>query len=294
MFLLLAPLLLIFLPWPWNLVGGLASGALGVAEAGYWHRRMRRQRVVTGVENLIGAIGEVTESCAPRGRVRLQGELWDARSHGEIRHGTPVRVVAVDGLVLEVEPMHRDARNGAKGLGALAAILGVTLTLAGCGGNDDEDQAESWANDVCSSLSSWVTDVDEAVRSVTDAGLAIDEEDVQAAVDQVADATDELAGDLEELGPPETEGGEEARSELESLTRTLRTEVETVRQAVDSDSGTAELASTVTASISTASADVSSTLENLEGVDPGGELEDGFENADECDSFRDQIEDLDS
>jgi hypothetical protein len=66
MFLLLAPLLLIFLPWPWNLVGGLASGALGVAEAGYWHRRMRRRRVVTGVENLIGAIGEVTESCAPR------------------------------------------------------------------------------------------------------------------------------------------------------------------------------------------------------------------------------------
>jgi membrane protein implicated in regulation of membrane protease activity len=294
MFLLLAPLLLIFLPWPWNLVGGLASGALGVAEAGYWHRRMRRQRVVTGVENLIGAIGEVTESCAPRGRVRLQGELWDARSRGEIRHGAPVRVIAVDGLVLEVEPMSRDARDGAKGLGALTVVLALALALGGCGGDDDEDQAESWANDVCSSLSTWVTDVDEAVSSVADAGLAIDEEDVDEAVDQVADATDELAEDLEELGPPETEGSEEARSELESLTTTLRTEVETVRQAVDSDSGTAELASTVTASISTASADVSSTLEHLEGVDPGGELEDGFENADECDSFRDQIEELES
>lgn len=291
MFLLLAPLLLIFLPWPWNLVGGLASGALGVAEVGYWHRRMRRQRVVTGAEDLIGAIGEVTESCAPRGRIRLQGELWDARSQGEIRHGAPVRVVAVDGLVLEVEPISRDARNGAKGLGALTVVLALALALAGCGGDDDEDSAESWANDVCASLSTWATDVEEAVQSVTDAGLAIDEDDLQTAVDDVSEATNTLVDDLEELGPPETEGGEQARSELESLTTTLRSEVETVEQAVESDSGAAELASTVSASISGASADVSSTLESLEGVDPGGELEEGFENADECDSFRERIED---
>jgi membrane protein implicated in regulation of membrane protease activity len=294
MFLLLAPLLLIFLPWPWNLIGGLASGALGVAEVGYWHRRMRRRKVVTGVEDLVGAIGEVTESCAPRGWVRLQGELWEARSQGEVRHGTPVRVVAVEGLVLDVEPTTRDSRNGVNGVGALTVALALALAVAGCGGGDDDDSAESWANDVCGSLSTWVSDVEETVQSVTDAGLAIDEDDVQEAVDQVAEATDTLAEDLEELGPPETEGGDQARSELESLTTTLRSEVETVREAADSESGTAELASTVAASLSTASAEVSSTLESLEGVDPGGELEDGFENADECDSFREQIEDLDS
>jgi membrane protein implicated in regulation of membrane protease activity len=294
MFFLLAPLVLIFLPWPWNLVGALASGALGVAEVGYWHGRMRRQRVVTGAEDLVGAIGEVTESCRPRGRIRLQGELWDARSQGEIRHGAPVRVVAVDGLVLEVEPISRDARTGAKGLGALTVVLALALALAGCGGDDDDDQAESWANDVCSSLSTWVTEVEETVQSVTDAGLAIDEDDLQAAVDDVSEATNTLVDDLEELGPPETEGGEEARSELESLTTTLRSEVETVQQAVESDSGAAELASTVSASISTASAEVSSTLESLEEADPGGELEEGFESADECESFREQIEDIDS
>jgi membrane protein implicated in regulation of membrane protease activity len=294
MFLLLAPLLLIFLPWPWNLVGGLASGALGVAEFGYWHRRMGRRRVVTGAEDLVGAIGEVTESLAPRGQVRLQGELWNARCQREIRHGTPVRVVAVDGLVLEVEPTSRESRNGAKGLGAVTVVLALALALAGCGGDDDEESAESWANDVCSSLSTWVTDVEEAVQSVTDEGLAIDEEDVDAAVDDVSEATNTLIDDLEALEPPETEGGEEARSELESLATTLESEVETVRQAVESDSGAAEVTSTVSASISTASAEVSSTLETLQEVDPGGELEEGFQNADECDSFRDQIEDLDS
>ena len=294
MFLLLALLLLIFVPWPWNLVSALASGALGVAEIGYWHRRMRREQVVTGRENLIGAIGEVTESCAPRGLVRLQGELWDARSPREIGRGTSVRVVAVDGLVLDVEPTGRGSRNGAGAVGALTLVLALALALAGCGGDDDEDQAESWANDVCSSLNTWVTDVEETVQSVTDAGLAIDEDDLQSAVDDVSEATNTLVDDLEELGPPDTEGGEQARSELESLATTLESEVETVQQAVDSDSGAAELASTVSASISTAADDVSSTLESLEGVDPGGELEDGFENADECDSFREQIEDLGS
>jgi membrane protein implicated in regulation of membrane protease activity len=295
MFLLLAPLLLIFLPWPWNLVAGLASGALGIAEVGYWHRRMRRRKVVTGIEDLVGAIAEVTETCAPQGQVRLQGELWEARATREIGRGRPVRVVGVHGLVLEVEPMSGGSQKGAKGLGAIAAMLAaaVALAAAGCGG-DDEDSAESWANDVCSSLSTWVTDVEETVQSVTDAGLAIDEDDLQAAVDDVSEATNTLVDDLEELGPPETEGGEEARSELENLATTLRSEVETVQQAVESDGGAAELASTVSASISTASAGVSSTLEDLEGVDPGGELEDGFENADECDSFREQIEDLDS
>jgi membrane protein implicated in regulation of membrane protease activity len=294
MFLLLAPLLLIFLPWPWNLVGGLASGALGVAEVGYWHRRMRRRKVVTGVEDLVGATAQVTESCAPLGRVRLRGELWEARSTQEIGRGTPVRVVAVDGLVLEVEPMSLGSRNGTKGLGALVAILAVALALAGCGGGDDEDSAESWANDVCGSLSTWVTDIDEAVGSLTENGLSLGEEDVQTAVEQVADATTKLADDLEELGPPETDGGEQAQSELESLATSLRSEVQTVQQAVDSDSGAVAVTSTVSTSVSTVASDVQSTFDNLEGLDPGGELQQGFESADECDSFRDQIEELGS
>jgi hypothetical protein len=174
-------------------------------------------------------------------------------------------------------------------IGLLAVVL--VLALAGCGG-DDEDSAESWANDVCSSLSTWVTDVDEAVRSLTEGGLSTEQEDIQAAVDQVRDATDELTNDLEELGPPETEGGEQARSELESLSTTLRSEVETVQQAVDSDEGALAVTSTVSMSISTAASAVQSTLNDLEGVDPGGELAEGFDNADECDSFRDQINEL--
>lgn len=181
----------------------------------------------------------------------------------------------------------------AKRLGLLTAVLVVMLAPAGCGG-DDEDSAESWANDVCSSLSTWLTEVDEAVQSLTEGGLSTEEEDIRAAIDRLGEATDELANDLEELGPPETEGGEQARSELESLAATLRSEVETVQQSVDSDDGALSVTSTVSTSMSTAAGAVQSTFEDLEGADPGGELQDGFENADECDSFRDQVEELGS
>ena len=105
MFLLLALLLLIFVPSPWNVIGGVVSGALGLVEVGYWQRRMRREKVQTGVENLVGAIGEVTDRLAPTGHIRVLGELWEARATSELPRGTAVRVVAVNGLELEVEPV---------------------------------------------------------------------------------------------------------------------------------------------------------------------------------------------
>ncbi len=103
MFLLLALLLLIVLPAPWNVIGGIASVALGVFEVAYWRRRMQREKIQTGVENLVGSTGEVTELLAPSGQIRVLGELWQARSSSELPPGSRVRVVAVRGLTLEVE-----------------------------------------------------------------------------------------------------------------------------------------------------------------------------------------------
>jgi membrane-bound serine protease (ClpP class) len=105
MFLLLAPLFFLILPSPWNVIGGLASLAVGTLEVVYWQRRMRRRRARTGVENLIGATGEVTERLSPSGQIRVLGELWQARSSSELPPGSRVRVVAVHGLMLEVEPV---------------------------------------------------------------------------------------------------------------------------------------------------------------------------------------------
>ena len=103
MFLLLALLLFIVLPSPWGVIVGLICVALGVIEVTFWQRRIRHGKVQTGVEQLVGATGEVSEGLAPSGQVRVRGELWEARSSSELPRGARVRVVAVHGLALEVE-----------------------------------------------------------------------------------------------------------------------------------------------------------------------------------------------
>ena len=45
----------------------------------------------------------MTERLAPSGHVRVLGEIWQARSVSELPTGSRVRVVAVDGLMLDVE-----------------------------------------------------------------------------------------------------------------------------------------------------------------------------------------------
>jgi membrane-bound serine protease (ClpP class) len=69
----------------------------------------RRQRPATGEESLVGAIGTVVVPLDPQGMVRARGEEWTARTAGErVPAGAEVRVTAVNGLTLEVEPVSRD------------------------------------------------------------------------------------------------------------------------------------------------------------------------------------------
>ena len=105
MFVALALVLFLVLPDPWDVIGALASLACGIVEITYWQRRMRRVKVETGVENLIGSIGEVTDALAPVGHIRVLGELWQARASSDVPRGTSVRVVAVNELMLDVEPV---------------------------------------------------------------------------------------------------------------------------------------------------------------------------------------------
>ena len=64
--------------------------------------RTWRRRPVSGHEGLIGEVGEVRVRLAPRGKVWLHGEYWNAESDEEIEVGQKVRVVSLDHLVLRV------------------------------------------------------------------------------------------------------------------------------------------------------------------------------------------------
>jgi membrane-bound serine protease (ClpP class) len=67
--------------------------------------RAHAKKATTGNEGMIGAIGVVEVPLAPEGKVFVHGEIWNASSEQPIAKGARVRVKAVKGLFLRVEPL---------------------------------------------------------------------------------------------------------------------------------------------------------------------------------------------
>jgi membrane-bound serine protease (ClpP class) len=66
--------------------------------------KARRNKSLMGGEGLLNEIGEARTALAPAGKVFVHGEYWDAVSATPIEPGREVRVVAIDGMKLTVEP----------------------------------------------------------------------------------------------------------------------------------------------------------------------------------------------
>ncbi len=103
MLLALAIVGLFFLPDPWRVIILVAALVIEVGEVYIWIRFLRRYRVTTGAEGMVGEFGEVIEPCRPRGRVRVRNEIWNARANPGVDTGEPITVREVDGLTLIVE-----------------------------------------------------------------------------------------------------------------------------------------------------------------------------------------------
>ena len=89
---------------PYALIGGIAaaSAAFLVFVVGML-LRARRRPVVSGREEMIGAVGEALEDFDGEGWARVHGERWRVRAARPVRRGQRLRVAAMDGLVLTVE-----------------------------------------------------------------------------------------------------------------------------------------------------------------------------------------------
>ena len=69
--------------------------------------RARRNKVLTGADALLGQVAVVVTPLAPAGQVLVHGELWQAHSAAPAARDAEVRVIAVEGLTLTVEPLAR-------------------------------------------------------------------------------------------------------------------------------------------------------------------------------------------
>ena len=71
--------------------------------------RARRGPRVTGAAAMLGRRALVLEGLSPRGRVRLDGEVWNAEAATQVEVGAEVVVTGVEGLTLRVRPAAREA-----------------------------------------------------------------------------------------------------------------------------------------------------------------------------------------
>jgi membrane-bound serine protease (ClpP class) len=104
MLIIVALILLFVLPGPWNVIVAAIVAVAWFGELYLWNRTVRGRRRVVGSQTLVGMVGEVREACRPVGQVFVNGELWRARCEDGADPGTQVKVVAVDGLTLDVRP----------------------------------------------------------------------------------------------------------------------------------------------------------------------------------------------
>ena len=66
--------------------------------------KIRRQRVTTGVELLVGETGLVLADFDSEGQIRVGAEIWHAITDSPLQKGEKVNIMAVDGLQLRVTP----------------------------------------------------------------------------------------------------------------------------------------------------------------------------------------------
>lgn len=73
--------------------------------------RARKRPIVSGMEQIVGATGVVIHSSDHRATILLHSENWQAVSAKPLQNGQRVRVTAMDGLTLKVEPLDENVQE---------------------------------------------------------------------------------------------------------------------------------------------------------------------------------------
>lgn len=89
----------------WQVIAGLTIVSLAVVIVAVRAAlRSRRRGVVSGREQMVGARGVVQDWSGRHGHVFVHGERWNAVGNAPMVPGAEVRVTALNGLLLHVEP----------------------------------------------------------------------------------------------------------------------------------------------------------------------------------------------
>lgn len=172
---------------------------------------------------------------------------------------------------------------------AICAATAVVSCAAGCGGSSTSSQGktetEKWADDVCSSISTWRDTVSQAkstLRHPADLTVSTFEDTVRG----VVDATRTLVTEMGNLGPPDTTAGNQAADQISNLSEQLDKERAVLKKTIQSDAASpsevlANL-STITGALATMGSDINKTVDGLGSLDGAAELRDAFDSSASC------------
>ena len=173
----------------------------------------------------------------------------------------------------------------------IAMVVAVcALVAAGCGSSDDSSDTTpttEWADGLCSSITTWKSEITTIVNSLKGGNLSQDS--LTAAVDDAEEATRNFTTELKGLGRPDTDAGQQAQDSVNELTTQIDADMTTIQDAVSNASGVAGVIAavpTITSTIQSAGNQVADTISGFEELDAKGELESAFKDADSCEDMR--------
>jgi small-conductance mechanosensitive channel len=187
----------------------------------------------------------------------------------------------------------RSARR-ARRLAGAALVVALALGAAACGGSGSSDTTTTaganatvaWASAVCTSFSAWKASLQRDRASVASEPS---QTQFQNAAHQAVLATQGLESSLQQLGKPPTA----TSAKVQQSISTLRTQLESGKDKINatlngSNPTPAERRSNIVTVRTTANSMLDSfttTVDDLQSLDPGSELSKAFHQATACDPF---------
>src|SRR4051794_11457094 len=174
-----------------------------------------------------------------------------------------------------------------KRLVLLAAVAVCALLAAGCGSSNDSSSdttpTTEWADGLCSSITTWQTEITTIIDSLKGGNLSKDS--LAAAADDADEATRNFTTSLKSLGRPDTEAGQQAQDSVNELTTQIDDDMQKIQDTVSNASGVAGVLAavpTITSTIQAAGNQVADTISGFQDLDAKGELESAFKGSDSC------------
>jgi hypothetical protein len=162
------------------------------------------------------------------------------------------------------------------------------LLAAGCGKSSKPETAQEWANSFCSSVTTWKNSVTSTVSSLK--GSSLTKDSITSAFDDFKSATKTFENDVKKLGKPPTKSGDQAKQDVDNLTSQVDDSVQALQSAVNNASsgagGILSAVSVASTEFTKVKTEVQSTFQSLQQLEPGGELQQAFQQSESCKSLK--------